>query len=154
MFQIKPDGFPSVMPKIFRSMRKADDEKPIVGASSHGLGVRIPGENQEADVDVDENGLVMLNSKGMSVSPGWRDLPYFCIPDRLRDQIPKARGRGPLFCFSMGEGPFENGPLTVDLDFVVDTVKHGLVTPRVAVTLAQLQEDIASTRDLWTIDED
>lgn len=142
------------MPKIFRAMKKADDEKPVAGATSSSLGVRIPGGSQKADIDVDEKGLVILNSKGMSVSPGLRDLPSFCIPERLRDKFPDATGSNKSFCFSMGEGPFVNGPLTVDLDFVVDTAKHGLVTPRVAVTLTQLQADLASTRDLWTIDED
>lgn len=154
MFQIKPDGFPSVMPKIFRAMRKAEDEKPVVGASSSGLGVRIPGEGQRTDVDLDENGLVMLNSKGMSVSPQWRDLPPSRIPKRLKYKCPDAIGTGAISCFSMGEGAFENGPLTVDLDLIVDNIEHGFVAPHVAVTLAQFQEDLASTRDLWTIDED
>ena len=142
------------MPKIFRAMRKADDEKPVVGASSSGLGVRIPGEGQRADVDLDENGLVMLNSKGMSVSPQWRDLPRSRIPARLKDKFPDAIGSNKSFCFTMGEGPFENSPLTTDLDFIVDTAKHGLVAPHVAVTLAQFQESLANTRDLWIIDED
>ena len=88
------------MPKVYRSMMEEDDGKPLVEASNKGLGVRVgPG----GDVDL-EDGNVLLNGKGMSVAPNWRNLPYFRIPLALRDKFPAARCNTPgLRCFSMGK---------------------------------------------------
>ena len=74
------------MPRVFRAMRKDADELPHIEQSANGLGVR-PG----IDVDVDRSGNVVLNGKGMSVSPGWRDMPLFRIPE---PQASKGGGKG------------------------------------------------------------
>lgn len=109
--------------------------------------------NGVVDVDLDENGAVVMNKRGMSVTPVWRDLPYFLVPKRLIEQSPRARGSNAMFCFTMGEGSFEDGPLTEGLDLIRDTPKHGLIVPRAIIALERFQAALANTRDLWTIDE-
>ena len=63
------------MPKIYRVMKKDDDDKPVVDATGKGLGVRGVPVNNMVDVDLDREGKVILNDKGMSVAAAWRDLP-------------------------------------------------------------------------------
>jgi hypothetical protein len=141
------------MPKIYRSMRKGDDGKPLIEATGKGLGVRGQPVNGVVDVDLDQDGKVILNSKGMSVAPGWRDLPYFLISKRLKNQFPAARGPIDLCCFTMGGGSFAEGQVADGLDLKIDAPKHGVVAPQLSVPLDQYQVDLANTRDYWTIDE-
>jgi hypothetical protein len=141
------------MPKIYRSMRKEDDDKPKVDATGKGLGVRVEPVNRVTDVDLDREGRVVLNGKGMSVAPGWRDLPYFLIPQRLREKMPAARGSSRLHCFVMGHGAFQNAKITEELELRVDSAKHGVVVPRALVSVDRFQADLAATRDEWSIDE-
>ena len=51
------------MPKIYRAMKKDDDDKPYIEQSANGLGVR-----PNHDIDVDVNGNAIANKKGMSVA--------------------------------------------------------------------------------------
>jgi len=141
------------MPKIYRSMRKEDEGKPLVEATGKGLGVRGQPVNDVVDVDLDPDGKVVLNSKGMSVAPSWRDLPHHRISKRLRNQFPAARGTIDIWCFTMGEEPFADGPVADGLDLKIDAPKHGVVVPRLSIPLDQYQADLANTRDYWTIDE-
>src|SRR5260370_36811867 len=67
----------TAMPRMFRIMKKDDDDKPTVGQTAMTLGVR-PGE-----VDTDAQGNAIPNNKGMSVNPTWRVAPLFMIPKRL-----------------------------------------------------------------------
>jgi hypothetical protein len=141
------------MPKIHRAMRKADDGKPLVDATGKGLGVRGAPVNGVVDVDLDQEGNVILNGKGMSVAPSWRDLPIFLISKRLRDRFPAARGADDLYCFRHGTGPFADGSVDVGLNLIVDSVKHGVIVPPTAVRLDRYQLDLANTRDQWIVDE-
>ncbi len=118
-----------------------------------GLGVRGVPVNQVSDIDLDQDGNVIRNGKGMSVAPSWRDLPIFLIPKRLRDRVPGARGSEALYCFTFGDGPFASGLIAEGLDLMVDVPRHGLVVPRVSVSLKQYQSDLAKTRDHWIVDE-
>jgi len=141
------------MPKVYRVMRKADDDKPVVDATGKGLGVRGTPVNGVADVDLNKDGTVVPNGKGMSVVPGWRDLPYFLVPKRLTGKFPGARGKADTFCFTMGDGPFQTGPVATGLDLQQDTPTHGNIVPQQLVSLDQFQQDLANTRESWTIDE-
>jgi hypothetical protein len=141
------------MPKIYRSMKKGDEGKPIVDATGKGLGVRGAPVNGVVDVDIDRSGNVILNGKGMSVAPAWRDLPYFLVSRRLKKQFPRARGSLELFCFTMGEGPFADGTIAPGLLLKTDSSTHGLVIPQNSVSLSQYQTDLADTRDRWIVDE-
>jgi hypothetical protein len=138
------------MPKTYRSMKKDEDGKPVVEPSAKGLGVRVA---VEADVDLDAGGYVLLNGRGMSVAPAWRDLPPHRISKRLRDKFPNARGPLDMHCFCMGGGPFSDGPVTDALELRVDRPDHGVVAPREFVPIDRYQADLAATRDLWTPDE-
>jgi hypothetical protein len=71
------------MPRMFRIMKKADDNLPIIGSTATSLGIRV------GEVDVDAAGNVVPNDKGMSVNPAWRAAPISLIPRRL-----KTGGRG------------------------------------------------------------
>jgi hypothetical protein len=115
--------------------------------------VRGQAVNGVVDVDLNQDGKVILNSKGMSVAPSWRDLPYFLISKRLKTQFPAARGPTDRSCFTTGEGLFAEGTVADWLDLKIDTPKHGVVAPRLSVSLDQYQADLANTRDYWTIDE-
>ena len=136
------------MPKIYRSMKEDADGKPVIESTNKGLGARI-----SIDVDIDQDGKVILNGKGMSVAPTWRDLPPFRLSKRLRDKLPDARGAPDIRCFTMGNGPFQDGALTGDLDLKQDDPKHGVVVPRTPIPIAEYQSNLASTRDLWMVDE-
>jgi hypothetical protein len=143
----------AMIPKVYRSMRKLADDKPVIEASPKGLGVRVGPASSVADVDLDDEGHVILNGKGMSVAPGWRNLPDYSVPRRLKGLFRSARGPDDLYCFTMGAGPFRNGPLAADLDLQLDSPTHGSVVPRERVQLDKFQSDLANTRTCWTIDE-
>ena len=137
------------MPRVFRVMKRDNDERPTVMDSSQGLGIR-PG----TDVDEDELGNVVVNGKGMSVSPSLRDLPRLRLPKRLHDRFPGARGSNSTSCFRTGTGSFQAGPFAPGLDLVPDSQRHGCVTPARSVPLSEYQDDLAATRDDWEVDED
>src|SRR4051794_13142165 len=84
----------SKMPQVFRAMRRDEDGLPTVDRAANALGVRLG-----TDLDVDPRNNAVVNHKGMSVSPGWRDLPIFRIPRRLGGQ-----GSNNTHCFTTGTG--------------------------------------------------
>jgi hypothetical protein len=136
------------MPQLFRAMKRDEDGLPTVDQSASGLGVR-PG----VDVDVDGNGTVRMNEKGMSVSPVWRAISILRIPKRLRAVAPGARGSNNTFCFRAGEGPFERGAFAHGLNLIPDSATHGCLTPAELVALNRYEADLAGTRGGWQVDE-
>lgn len=136
------------MPLVFRIMRQDADGGPTVARSSSALGIRPGG-----DIDLDANGSVIANGKGMSVSPAWRDISILRIPKRLRTIVPGARGSNNTFCFRAGAGSFQHGPFAAGLELTPDSTKHGCISPAQSVLLVQYENDLVSTRSLWRIDE-
>ena len=134
------------MPRVFRIMREDDDQLPMVGPT--GLGIR-PG------IDVDLNGVseVLVNGKGMSVAPNWRDINVARIPKRLRTLIAGARGSNNTHCFRMGEGPFQRGNINQQLILEPDSPAHGNIAPATVVSLNTFEGDLAATRPNWVKDE-
>lgn len=130
------------MPLVYRAMRADGDGLPTVEPTASGLGVR-PG----IDVDV-VAGDVLKNGLGMSVSPSWRVISILRVPKRLRDKVPGARGSNSTYCFKYGVGPFAAG-----LELAPDTPAHGCVTPGQQVPLLTHENDLASTRADWQVDE-
>jgi hypothetical protein len=133
--------------------REPVDNLPVVGStSSSELGAR-PG----IDITVDVAGNVVLDARGMSVAPGWRNLKITRIPKRLRHIVPGAKGPDSTSCFTMGVGPFQNGVVANGLELIPDQgrapVTHGVIAPVRVVPLAQYQTDLKNTRDVWQIDE-
>jgi hypothetical protein len=127
-------------------MRKEPDGLPIVGPTS--LGVR-----PDIDVDLNPQQNVLVNRKGMSVAPNWRDINVNRIPKRLRPIVAGARGSNNAFCFRMGSGAFQQGPFANSLTLEPDSTTHGNVAPAVVVSLAVYETDIAATRPHWQEDE-
>jgi len=127
-------------------MRKDADDKPTVSPTS--LGVR-PG----IDVDLDAQRNVLVNGKGMSVAPDWRDINVTRIPKRLRPQVPGAGGSNNTFCFRTGTGPFQQGAFSNRLTLEPDSAIHGNVAPAQVAPLANFEADIAATRQDWQEDE-
>jgi hypothetical protein len=116
------------------------------------VGVRVP-PAARPDIIPDAAGLVTPGMGGMSVSPNWRDLPYWLILARLSHLIFGATGRNDAACFRMGNGPFTSGPVAADLELRVDGPTHGLIEPAAVMTVADYQRALAATRDQWIVDE-
>jgi hypothetical protein len=127
-------------------MRKDADDLPTVNQTS--LGVR-PGR----DVDLDSQNNVLVNGKGMSVAPNWRDININRVPKRLRLLLPGAAGSNTWFCFRTGSGPFQRGPFANGLTLEADSATHGTVAPAQIVPLSIYEADIAATRPDWQVDE-
>jgi hypothetical protein len=132
------------MPRIFRIMKKDNDDKPTVGNTAVTLGIR-PGE-----VDLDGQGNAIFNDKGMSVNPGWRDAPMSLIPKRLGTG---GRGSNNYHCFKRGDGAFQQAPCGPGLELLPDSPTHGVVRPVQLIPLASYENDLAATRPEWEIDE-
>ena len=115
--------------------------------------MRIAPASRAADVDLDAARRVVLNGKGMSVAPHWRELPFFLIPRRLVKEVPAARGSSSLYCFVMGDGEFQDGEISENLTLRVDSTRHGIVVPLSLVSIDRFQADLAATREHWTVDE-
>jgi hypothetical protein len=127
-------------------MKKGSDGWPMVSQTS--LGVR-PG----IDIDLDPQSNVLVNGKGMSVAPNWKDINVNRIPKRLRPIVAGARGSNNTFCFRMGTGAFVQGAFASGLTLEPDTGTHGNVAPAQVVPLATYEADIAATRPEWQEDE-
>jgi hypothetical protein len=142
------------MATIYRSMKQADDGLPVVGSDSKELGVRVP-PNPNADVDVDDDGNVLLNGQGMSVAENWRYLLPHLVPRRLKAIFPAASGSNRLACFKLGSGPFQAGSLQGGLVLVLKThdPHAGNVVPSQLMLVQEFQDHLAATRSEWSLDE-
>lgn len=129
-------------------MRKDDDGFPTVQQKANALGVR-PG----VDIDLDPQGGVLVNTKGMSVNPDWRVMSILRIPKRLRDKMPGARGSNNTYCFRTGTGPFQQGAFAAGLSLEPDSTTHGNIAPTEIVSLVQYETNLAHTRPDWVEDE-
>lgn len=124
---------------------KADGDKPRIGNSASSLGVRVG-----RDTFPDQDGNVGPDSGGMSVAPTLESLPPMFVPRRLESQVPAADGPKNVVCWVMGEGPFEDGPVTEDLILKVDGPTHGELLAARLMTLKDYQTSIARTQGVWT----
>ena len=134
------------MPRVVRVMRKDPDGLPMVSQTS--LGVR-PG----FDVDLDAQNNVLVNGKGMSVAPNWRDINRHRIPKRLRPLLLGAGGSNNTYCFRMGEGAFVRGAFAEGLALEPDSATHGNVTPTQVGPLASYEASLTATRPKRREDE-
>lgn len=132
-------------------MKRAPDGFPAVEAGARGLGVRTP----PADVDLDGDGMIVMNGRGMSVAAHWRRLPAHRIPARLDDGVLGASGNSGDHCWRIGDGPFQAGHVTEQLDLALKAhdVNKGNVVPAARSLLTAFQADLAATRRAWEIDE-
>lgn len=134
------------MPRVFRIMRKDVTGFPHISPTS--LGVRVG-----IDIDLDGQSNVLVNGKGMSVAPDWRDINVLRIPKRLRQIVPGANGSNNTFCFRIGTGEFARGVFADGLMLEPDSPKHGNITPAQIAPLSKYQSNIAATQSDWQEDE-
>jgi len=144
--------------RIVRPMLKDADGLPLVGTRSKCLGVRPTGRNADVDLDPpgDENGHVVSNHKGLSVSADWRDLPGHLIPEHLDDGMNGASGKNmAVYVHGNGTGPFAEGAVTdgLELIFKEGSLTSGVICPVASVLLSKYQADLAATRPDWVNDE-
>ena len=142
------------MPTFFRAMF-ADGEKPQIGLDKKSLGALV-GDSEGDDIPLSTEGHVRPGTGGMSVAPGWRQLPYFRIPKRLKALFPAAAGSNNYRCWRTGEGGFEAGPSADGLCLRPDPngpETHGFIEPAKEMTPGNYQAALAATRDGWVEDE-
>ena len=149
-------GRKRLMPKICRTMWKAEDDSPTVGTDSHMLGARITGK--QTDISPDSDGNVHPDTGGISVARSINDLLPHLIPKRLRDHFEDAAGSNSRFVWSMGAGEFSEGIVADDLLLRLKPKNapgkvQGLVEPTSMMMLQEYQSALAATRPRWTIDE-
>lgn len=136
--------------------------RPRVGDNFCELGVRPPGRTKPnglpavADVDVHASGNVVLNNKGMSVFRSRADLTALhsrLVPIHLAGKVRGAAGPAGTRIWTMGEDTFASGPLTSSLTLHTSGGTHGTVCPSNAMQISDLQRELKTTQNLWTIDE-
>lgn len=134
-----------------------DHGLPRTGSSFCCLGVREPGGPGRSDVDVDDNGRVVLNQKGMSVFRSLNDLqslPVRIVPPHLRHLVRAAAGPSGTRIFSIGQGEFTSGSIGDRLELIADSTRvHGSIVPSGAMDLPGFQTALAWSQDAWVIDE-
>ena len=133
------------MPQVYRIIWEDDDGLPHVASTANGLVVR-PG----VDIDLSDDSHVLVNGKGTSVNPDWRNAPLFRVPERLQTSIPGAHGSNTSACFRFGQGAFHQMPFAAGLILEPDSPTHGTIAPAEVVSLADYQSDLAATRPGWT----
>jgi len=144
--------------RMVRPMLKAPDGLPLVGTRSKCLGVRPTGPHADVDLDPpgDENGDVVSNHKGLSVSADWRDLQGHLIPEHLDDGENGASGKNmAVYVHGDGTGPFAEGAVAAGLELIFKegSLTSGVVRPVATVPLSKYQADLQATRPDWVNDE-
>jgi len=132
--------------------------RPRIGNDTCELGVRPPGHPVNADVNVDASGNVMLDGGGMSVFPSivpadLKRIPKRLIPVRLAGKVPGAAGDDDMKIWMTGTGAFASGPMTPTLALNVTGRSHGTICPAHAMSLNDLQTNLATTQPDWTVEE-
>jgi len=127
-------------------MKKAPDGFPRV--ADEDLGV-IEGY----DVHIGADRIVAAAGReGMSVYSHWRRISTNRKPRRVG-----GRADNEWYCFRIGEGLFQDGPINEHLDFLQDKEKkkkhHGVIRPAQAVLLDEYRAHLAETRERWFEDE-
>jgi hypothetical protein len=145
------------MPKVYRSMYE-DAGQPRIGDDTCELGVRPPGHPVNADVNVDANGNVVLDGGGMSVFPSifpaeLKRIPKRLIPLRLANKVPGAVGDDDMKIWTTGAGGFVSAPMAGALTLYVTGRSHGAICPAHAMSLQQLQTELANTQPDWNVEE-
>ena len=119
---------------LFRAMKSADDNLPVLGQSARELGAR---PNQ--DIPVDNQGNVQSQSGGMSVTAD--DVMH--LPPHRRPLAFMGTGKDPVF--SIQEEQLS--PDLIARQF--GSQHHYLIEPRENCTFSQYQINLHSTRPHW-----
>ncbi|HZL33877.1 MAG TPA: hypothetical protein VFC78_01125 [Tepidisphaeraceae bacterium] len=135
-----------------------DAGKPRIGDDTCELGVRFAGHRINVDVIVDASGNVVMDGGGMSVFPSivpadLKRIPKRLIPLRFANRIPGAIGDDDMKIWTMGAGPFVSEPVSATLTLNVTGRSHGLICPAHAMSLTDLQTELARTQPDWAVEE-
>lgn len=109
-------------------MKVDADGKPQVGTRGYMLGVRPQGQTGRPDVNAAADTDVVKPGEGLSTS---------LLPEKLKVGKNEA-----MFAI-------ETDALGSVLEAVPDRSPHYLIQPQQDVTLAEFQQSLADTRDLW-----
>ncbi|WP_149108670.1 Tse2 family ADP-ribosyltransferase toxin [Limnoglobus roseus] len=109
-------------------MKVDPDGKPLVGTRGYMLGVRPQGHTGRPDVNAAVDSDLVKPGEGLSTS---------LLPEKLKIGKNEA-----MFAI-------ETDALGPALEAAPDRSPHYLIQPRQDVTLAEFQQSLADTRDLW-----
>jgi hypothetical protein len=118
---------------LYRAMREDHSGAPMIGPTARTLGVR-----PHVDVLLDAAGLIQPGTGGLSVAP---DRPENLHPLR-RPPAFGGTGKDPVWYINADLLPG-------DLQFRQDSLTHGLIEPRMPMSLADFQDALARTRTAW-----
>lgn len=121
---------------IYRAMKRAADDLPVVERSARGLGVR-----PNVDIPVNPKGQVEPGTGGMSTAV---DSPYD-LPRHRRPAVFNGVGRDPVFVLPQRE---ECEGLVVRADQGPQSA-HRAVEPARTCLLEQYEADLEATRPQW-----
>ena len=135
-------------------MKSAPDGLPVVGKQSKELGVRVP-PNEHADVDLEQDGQVVLNRRGMSVAAHWRFLKPHLVPRRLKDHVYGASGPNSLAIYRYGDGEFVESDLNEYLALALKrgSMEQANVVPARAMSLDDFVMHLVGMREHWIPEE-
>jgi hypothetical protein len=127
------------MTKLYRAMVKDEGNgKPARGRSRRYLGVRV---GEDADIAVDEDGVVHPGEEGLSVNPeSPRHLPEHKLPPQLG-----GRGEDPVWYI-------DDGDLGDELAFVPDPTAdkpYGFIAPAYAMDADAYMDALWGTQAYW-----
>ena len=125
--------------KIYRAMAPDTDGLPLVGRSARQLGVRTLDRMPHNDVNAVMPDDTVNSGEGMSAAPhDPANLPRNRRPPQLHGGI----GKDPVW-------EIDTDDLGPELDFVQDRPTHGVVGPKLPMTLAELEQSLAETKARW-----
>jgi hypothetical protein len=125
--------------KIYRAMIPDTDGLPQVGRSARQLGVRTLDRLPHNDVSAVRPDDTVNLGEGMSAAP--HD-PANLPKSRRPAQVNGGTGKDPVW-------EIDTEDLSPNLEYVQDKPTHGVVAPRVPMTLAELEQALAATRPRW-----
>src|SRR5258708_3685860 len=115
------------------------DGLPLVGPAARQLGVRPLDRLPHNDVSAASPDDIVNPGEGMSAAP---NNPANLEKNRRPPQLNGGTGKDPVWEIDI----VDLGP---QLEYVQDKPTHGVVAPRVPMTLADLGQALAATRTRW-----
>ena len=134
--------------KVYRVMKPhlEDPNRPRPGKESCCLGVR------DGEMPVDAEGMTGPgHKKGMSVNASLETIAPQLVPPQYGNRVEGPGGKKSHWVWTMGKGPFINGPLAPRLQLDCDGGDHGLAEPDGRMLHSQYVEALADTQADWSI---
>lgn len=128
--------------RLYRAMKRANDQKPLLGRTARTLGVRVQPHGEvsgegAADVYPDCAGYISPG-RGMSVA---MDDPSY-LPRHRKPRSLGGEGRDPVFAL-------RTDLITGALSLFEDAPPHAVIEPSERCRLTSYETALAHTRDSW-----